>query len=157
MSLRTDCSAMESIPLRLMIIAVVAALSIVPAAEALETLKTRDFVRRATLEVERVIAAAQIVGVEGPGSVRTVSLDFGGGGSARFKCLDIGDGAGGTNVSAAVLSLTTGARIFRSASDPPVCLRSAQGGVVHVSTPVVKLRLSCELADSTSFVLVELV
>ena len=157
MRIRSDCSALESIPLRLMIIAVVAALSVVPAAEALETLESKDFVRRAVLQLECVISTAQVLAIEGPGSVRTVLLDFGGGGSVRFDSISIGDREGGSNMSSAILTLSSGARIVRSASDPPVCMRSPEGHAVHLETPAAKLRFSCELLNATWYVLVEVV
>jgi len=157
MSIRADNSALESIPLRLLIIAVVAALSLVPAGEALETLKSRDYVSRATAQLERIVSAAQIVAVEGPGSVRTLALEFTGSGSAQFRSLTIGDRVGGANMSAAVLILTNGARIVRWADDPPATLRSAVGAGLQVTAPVSRMRMSCGFENASWFVLVELV
>lgn len=155
MGLRHDCSALESIPLRLMIICVVASLSIVPAAEALETLKSRDYLRRVTLQLEQIVSAAEVVGVEGPGSARTISLDFTGGGSVRFQSLALGDRPGGPNSSSAVLTLSTGARIIRTASSPPTAIRSVQGSGLAMADSEAILRLSCQLENATWYVLVE--
>jgi len=146
---------LESVPLRLMIICVVAALSVVPAAEGLQEMKSRDFLRRATLELERTISAAEVVGVEGPGSVRTVALDFTGGVSQRFLSLSVGDRQGGPNESTIIMKLTSGATVLKSASEPPACLRSSAGESLVITDPEPTIRLSCQLENCSWFVLVE--
>lgn len=108
MSLRHDRSGLESLPLKLMIVAVVASLSIIPASEALDSLRVRDFARKAELQLDLVIGTAQVVGIEGPGSVRTLDLDLDGGTRMRFASLSIGDHRGGANMSSVVLRFVGG-------------------------------------------------
>lgn len=155
MTLRGDDSALESIPLRLMIVCIVAALSVVPAAEALQDLKSKDFVRRAALGLDQLVAAAEIVGTEGPGSVRTLSFDFGCRGPNKFQSLSIGDREGGPNATAVILELSTGAKMVRCANEPPVLLRSASGIGLTIFDPAPTIRLSCRLDGNTWHVLVE--
>jgi hypothetical protein len=155
MSLRHDRSGLESLPLKLMIVAVVASLSIIPASEALDSLRVRDFARRAELQLDLVIATAQVVGIEGPGSVRTLDLDLDGGTRMRFASLSIGDHRGGANMSSVVLRFVGGGLTVRSASNPPVWMTGLGGESLVIETPRFKLTLSCMLDNRTCSILLE--
>jgi len=137
----------ESIPLRLMIVAVVVALSVLPASEALDTFRNRDLIRRAALELDSMIAVAQSMAIEGPGNVRTLTFDLRGDGSLRFDRVVIGDSDDGPNMSSAVLRFTNGAVLSRSANEPSVWLRSASGCALTIDSPVFELRLESVLED----------
>jgi len=155
MRLCRDCGGLESIPLKLMIVAVVASLSVIPASRALQGLENRDFVRRACLELELIIATAQMLTTEGPGSVRTITLDFRGDGSLRPDSLTIGDRVGGPNASSAVLRLGNCATIIRSASDPSTMIIGPGRTAFATSSFVLDLRMVAMLGNRTVFVLVE--
>jgi hypothetical protein len=75
MRLKLDIGALESLPLKLMIVAMVACMSVIPAGQALDELRDRDYVARAKLQLETVISAAQMLMIDGPGGVRTLRLD----------------------------------------------------------------------------------
>lgn len=136
---------MESIPLRLMIVAVVASVSIVPAANALQTLEDKEFLRRAGAQLDMVVACAQVVAIQGVGNVRTLELDFSGDSSIRFARLSFGDFEGGAYMSSVVLELSTGAKLVRTCSDPAVWICSGTFGPLEVSTQAFDLRLETEL------------
>jgi hypothetical protein len=155
MSLRQDRFGLESLPLKLMVVAVVASLSIIPASEALDSLRARDFARKAELQLGLVIGTAQVVGIEGPGSVRTLNIDLGGGSRARFASLSIGDHRGGANMSSAVLRLAGGGTTVRSASDPPVWMTDPDGESLVIDTPRFRLTLSCVFDNRTCHILLE--
>jgi hypothetical protein len=155
MSLRQDCSGLESLPLKLMIVAVVASLSIVPASEALDNLRVRDFARKAESQLDLIIGTAQVVGIEGPGSVRTLDLDLDGGTRLRFASLSMGDHRGGSNMSSVVLRFVGGGLAVRSASDPPVWMTGLDGEGLVIDTPRFKLTLSCMLYNRTCSILLE--
>ena len=157
MSFGNDRDALESLPLKLMIVAVVASLSIIPAGQALEGFRNRDLVTRAQLELESVISAAQTLMIDGPGGVRTLHLDFESSGSLAFDHLTIGDGRGGPNMSSAVLHLASGSKLIRTATEPEVWMTSESGNTLVIDTPACDLRLSAQLENRTAFVLVELV
>ncbi len=145
MSLVWDCQAVESVPIKLVIVAVVVSLSVVPAAEALDVLRNRDLVRRAAMELEELVTIAQVMAIQGPGNIRTLSVDLRGDGSLRFDRLTIGDSGQGPNVSSAILRFTNGAIVTRSAQEPPVWLRSVSGGALIVDQPIFELRLESVL------------
>lgn len=155
MSLRYDSSGLESLPLKLMIVAVVASLSIIPASEALDSLQVRDLARKAELQLDLIIGTAQVVGIEGPGSVRTLDLDLDGGTRMRFASLSAGDHKGGPNMSSIVLRFAGGGSTVRSASDPPVWMTGLDGESLVVDIPKFKLRLSCVLDNRTCHILLE--
>ena len=155
MRLRHDRSGLESLPLKLMIVAVVASLSIIPASEALDSLRVRDFARKAELQLDLVIGTAQVVGIEGPGSVRTLDLDLDGGTRMRFASLSIGDHRGGANMSSVVLRFVGGGTTVRSASNPPVWMTGLDGEGLVIDTPRFKLTLSCMLDNRTCSILLE--
>lgn len=155
MSLRHDRSGLESLPLKLMIVAVVASLSIIPASEALDSLRVRDFARKAELQLDLVIGTAQVVGIEGPGSVRTLDLDLDGGTRMRFASLSIGDHRGGANMSSVVLRFVGGGSTVRSASNPPVWMTGLDGESLVIDAPRFKLTLSCMLDNRTCSILLE--
>jgi len=157
MRLREDFSALESLPLKLMIVAVVVSLSVVPAAEALGNLRNKDFVNRAGAQVEMIADSAQELMMEGPGGVRTLSLDFSGKGSLRFESIAIGDWEGGRNMSSVVLSLRNGAHIIDIIDDPPTWLRGPDGGPVDVRDTSFELRLTCSIEGRSAYVLAEVV
>ena len=91
-----------------MIVAIVASLSIIPAGQALEGMRNRDFFRKAELQLQTIISTAEILAINGPGNVRTIALDFSGGGSVRFERLLIGDTRGGANMTCVILTTTSG-------------------------------------------------
>jgi hypothetical protein len=153
MRLRSDGTGLESIPLKLMIVAIVASLSIIPASRALQGLENRDFVRRAGLGLDLIISTAQTLSIEGPGGVRTISLDLRGGGSLRPECLTVGDRVGGPNSSSTILRLTNSATIVRSAFDPPAIMVGWRAFVTN--SLVLDLRMSATLQNRTIYVLVE--
>lgn len=157
MRLRTDCTGLESLPMRLMVVAVVVSLSVVPAAKALDSFEKREFILRASAAVERILAAAQILTVEGPGSARTLELDLSGGGSVGFESISIGDRVGGPNMSSVVLRLSTGAAIVRTASEPAVVLTGPDMAALSVTEPHFELRLSGHLDGGDVVVLAEVV
>lgn len=157
MAVRDDCRAVESLPLRLMIVAVVACLSVLPASDALDSFRNRDLVRRAALELEELVTVAQVMAVHGPGNVRTLSLDLRGDGSLRFDRLMIGDSSGGPNMSSAVLRFDNGAVMSRSALEPAVWLRSESGDRLTVDSPVTQLRMEAVFEEGVLSIVVEAV
>lgn len=142
-------------PLRLMIVAVVVSMSIIPASEALETLRDGDFVRRAEAQLDGLIATAEVLAIEGPGGVRTVNLDFSSGGSLRFISMVIGDSEMGPNASAVVLRLSNGGTMVRCAEDPPVAMSDNQSSGLLIESSACCLRLSCHITGSHPLVMVE--
>jgi hypothetical protein len=157
MSLRTDSRGLESLPLKLMIIAVVASLSIVPAAEALNNLRNKDFVNRAELQLDTIVSTAQLLAVGGPGGVRTMELDFASEGSIAFERLVIGDGEGRANMSSVVLRFTNGAVMIKTCSDPPVWLRTKDDRGLVIDSPRLGLRMSAQIDGRTEYIRVEVV
>jgi hypothetical protein len=157
MNLLEDRNGLESIPLKLMIVVIVASLSVVPAGQALEGFRNRDFVARAELALESIISTAQSLMIDGPGGVRTLHLDFEGAGHTRFESVSIGDCRGGPNMSAVILHLAGGASIIRTATEPEIWIRAPSGGALMITYPVCDLRLSTQLSDRAAFVLAELV
>ncbi len=157
MSLKGDRDGLESLPLKLMIVALVATMSVVPASQALESFKNRDFVARAQLELESIISAAQTLTIEGPGSVRTLHLDFRGDGSMAFDRLSIGDGRGGPNISSVVLRMTGGGILASTADEPAVWMTSTSMTSLTVDSPRCDLRLCARLDGRTAYVLAEVV
>lgn len=155
MGLREDRRAVESIPLRLMIVAVIVSLSILPAAGALDTFRNRDLVRRAAMELDEMMAVAQVMAIQGPGNVRTLTFDLRGDGSLRFDKLTIGDSVGGPNMSSVVLRFTNGAVLARSALEPAVWLRSGSGGALTVDSPFFQLRLESVLEEHALSIVAE--
>jgi hypothetical protein len=157
MPFRDDRDALESLPLKLIIVAVVATMSVVPAGQALESFRNRDFMARAQIELETIISAAQRLMLEGPGSVRTIHLDFRGDGSMSFGRLTIGDARGGPNMSAAVLRLSGGSILVRTASEPAVWMAGGSMDSLIVDAPTCDLRLSTTFDGRKAFVLMEMV
>ncbi|OGS42895.1 MAG: hypothetical protein A3K67_06315 [Euryarchaeota archaeon RBG_16_62_10] len=155
MRIRSDLDGLESLPLRLMIVAVVATMSVVPAATMLETLQAKEFMNRAALQLEKIVSAVQVLAIEGPGGVRTLSLEFGSQGELRFRGLVMGDDQGGPNMSSVQLLLSNGARMVRTSSEPPVWLRDASGHGLTVSAPACDLRLSAVLEDGLLSIVAE--
>lgn len=155
MRLRDDREGLESLPLRLMIVAVVATMSVVPAAEMLGSLQDREFMNRAIVQLDGIVSAAQVLAIEGPGGIRTIPLEFGSSGDLRFRGLVVGDGEEGPNMSSVQLLLSNGARAIRTADEPAVWLRGASGHGLAVSSPVCDLRLSAVLGDSGLYILAE--
>lgn len=138
-----------------MIVAIVASMSVMPAAEALESLRNGDFLRRAEAQLEVVISTAEVLAIEGPGGARVIELDFGSEGSLGFRSMMVGDSDGGPNVSAVVLRLSNGGTIVRFADDPPVMMTSPGGCGLLIASCSCTLRLSCEMCDAFPRVLVE--
>jgi hypothetical protein len=152
MRIESDSSGLESIPLKLMIIAVIAALSIVPAANALENLEDRDFLRRAEAQLDRILATVEILGVQGPGSLRVLDLDFSSGGSLRFLELTLGDTLGGPRASSVVLTLSTGAKVVKQADDPPVEMSVGGDECLIIRSELSSIRMECVLETAHWYV-----
>jgi len=155
MKLSKDPGAVETIPLRLMIVAVVAALSVLPAAQALETLKTKEFLARAAQQLDSIIEVAEVLSIEGPGSVRTLSLDFSSSGHLGLERLSIGGEAEDANSSSVVLELTNGGKLVRTLSHEEIPISASEGGPVVVWGARFDLRMSAEFEDGTIWILAE--
>ncbi len=155
MSLSHDHAALESLPLKLLVVAVVASLSIIPAAEALEGMRTHEFIRKAEAQLAEIVACAEILMVNGPGNVRTISLDFSVDGKAGFSHLTLGDTKDGANCSSVILELRNGAHMIRTADQPSAWLSSANGSGLEISSPVFDLRMSALLLEQRPYILVE--
>lgn len=157
MSMRSDDSGLESIPLKLMIVAVVATMSVLPAAQALTGLETREFARRADLQLDMIVTTAQVLTVQGPGNVRTLALDFTTDAQLGLHELRVGDRIKSPNSSSVILVLNNGAVMGRVASDPPCALCSRNMATLIVRQPDFDLRMVAVLENRTTVVLVELV
>ena len=118
--------ALESLPLRLMIVAIVAGMSIGPAASALQVLEDRSFVHRCEIELERLISASQAVAMEGTGSKRTVDVDLSSEGRLRVTRVMVGDAWGGPWMTSIVLEFSSGRRMIGSVDQPFVWLASLE-------------------------------
>lgn len=154
MRLSRDEGALEALPLRLMIVAVVAAMSIAPAAEALEVLQDRDFVSRARLAMDRVVHTAQMLSMQGPGAARTVDMDLSSEGSLRALRLVVGDRPGGAYANAVVLELSSGGRLISLATDPAVDMCSVYLQGLRVDSERFSLRMEVRQADGALLVCV---
>lgn len=157
MGFSKDHDALESLPLRLLIIALVAGMSVVPAAQALEALEDRDFLSRAGIVMDKVVHTAQMLSMQGPGASRTVELDLSSGGSLRAVRLVVGDSPEGPYANVLVLELSSGAKMVRMALDPPVRMSSQFGAGLEVGSERFSLRLETHMADGPCIVLVEVV
>ena len=157
MPIRADCRGLESLPLKLSIIAVVALLSIVPASQALDNLRNKDFVNRAELQLSAIISAAQSLTIGGPGGARTIALDFTNHGSVAFERMVIGGSRGEANMSSVVLKFTNGAVMVTTCSDPPVWMRGTDGHGLAVELPKLDLKMSAQMDGRTEYILVEVV
>lgn len=152
MRLSGDQRALESFPLRLMIVAVVAAMSIAPAAEALESIQDRDFVSRAGLMMDKVVYAAQMLVMQGPGASRTVELDLSSEGGLSATRVTVGDAPGGPYENAVVLELSTGAKLVKLAQDPPAGMTSAYGRGLEVELCRFSLVMEAFISDGECLV-----
>jgi hypothetical protein len=153
MRLRDDADGLESIPLKLMIVSVVAAMSVVPAANALEMLRDRDFLSRATATLDRLMWTAEILSMNGPGAARTVALDFESEGEVRFSTLTLGDRPDGPNSSAIVLRMTNGLSIIRLAESPHTVIMGRDGSGLEISAEKSMLRMEACLADGVHVIM----
>ena len=150
-----DCAGLESLPLKLMIVAIVASLSIIPAAQALESMKNRDLFRKAEIQLGMIISSAEILAINGPGNIKTIALDFSGGGSLKFERLFIGDARDGANMTCVILRTTSGGAMIKSANEPAVWMTSPNQQRLEISVPTFNLRLTSMIMDSTTFVQAE--
>jgi len=152
-----DDRALESLPLKLSIVAVVASMSVLPAAKALDGLETREFVKRVEMQLDRVVTAAQILTVQGPGNVRTLSLDFRSAANIAFEQLRVGDRPDGPNSSSASVLLNNGGIMTRIATDPGCVICSENRTAFVAGQPEFGLRMTAVLDNRTIIVLVEMV
>ena len=157
MRISQDKRAVEALPLRIVIIAIIAAVSIVPAADALESLRQSEFLKRAEHQLDVITSTAETLVMEGPGSARTLALDFGSYGRARFSLLILGDALGEPGMARVMLVLSTGSKMLSIADDPPAWIRGEGGSRLIIQTPVFDLRLECTLDGGMDYVLVQVV
>ena len=140
-----------------MIVAIVASLSIVPAADALQNLKNKEFLTRAEVQLEMIISAAQTLAIEGPGGIQTIEIDFASDGSIKFERITIGDAKGGPNMSSVVLAFSNGGRMTKTALDPPVWMTSLSNRELTIASSTFTLRMTADLEGRNEFLLVEMV
>ena len=157
MVLRSDHDGLESLPLKLMIVAAVASLSIVPASEALDNMRIKDLLNRAELQLDSLISTAKLLATGGPGGARTVQLDFTSDCRLAFERIVIGDGKGGPNMSSIVLSFTNGAVMVKTCLDPSVWMRDGDGHELVIESACSEVRLSAQVDGSAMFILAEAV
>ena len=156
-AIKTDQSALEALPLRLLIVAVVAGLSVVPAASALQTLQDRSFLDRCAVQLESIVNTAQVISLEGFGSMRTIDLDFRSDGSLRMNRLGIGGGWMDPTLSSVVLELSSGRKLIRSADEPFVWLATESNECLETSSPLFTLTLTASRLDGGPLVVCEVI
>jgi hypothetical protein len=157
MPIGRDRRAVEAIPLRLLIVAVVACMSVVPAAGALQSLQDRSFLDRCTIQLETIVATAQVVALEGLGARRTVDVDLASEGPLRMSSLAIGGPWMDPHMSSAVLELSSGRRLIRQAEEPFAWLASESLDMLVVRSPVFELSLMASESEGEGLVLCEVV
>ncbi len=157
MRIREDDRALEALPLRLMIVAIVAAMSIVPATEALNTVRDREFLIRAELQLEEIIASAQRLSMQGPGSIDHIDLDFSSAGRMRLQSLNIGDSIGGAYECSVVLELVSGAQIVRTASSPPAMITSQGDESLEICSEICTIRMVGGVIDGRQCIIAEVI
>lgn len=157
MSIKRNHDALESLPLKMMIVAIVASMSVIPAGQALDGFRNRDYMTRIQLQLDGVISAAQTLMIEGPGGVRTLHFDFKKDGQMGFEGLSIGDERGGPNMSSVILRLAGGGMVVKTATEPQVWMMGNSGSALTIFNPAFDLRLSAQLGNRTAYVLMELV
>ena len=135
-----------------MVVSVVAVLSVLPAAEALDTLRDRAFTDRCAVQLGKVVSLAQIVSMEGAGASRVLRLDFRSEGALSMQSLSIGGGPGDPYMASIALELSSGARMIRSAEEPFVWMASETLGAVEVHSAVFDLRMSATWHEGVEFV-----
>ena len=152
-----DDNGLESLPLRLMIVAVVAGMSIAPAAEALKTLTSQSFLQRCEAELEGLIRSSQSVLMEGAGSSRMLGLNLASDGHVRVEMVAIGGERGSPYMACVMLHLSNGNSIIRSAIAPPVWLASSDLGRLEVASDRFDLSLTWSLHESGPVIVCEVV
>ncbi len=157
MTVAWDERGLESLPLKLVIVAIIATMSVVPAGQTLDAFRDRDYMTRAEVQLESIVSAAETLLVEGPGAVRTLHLDFERQGRAGFESLSVGDRRGGPNMSLVILRTIGGAIMIRGASEPQVWLMGASGSSLDILILSFAVRLSAQLDGRMPYVLAELV
>jgi len=157
MTVRWDSEGLESIPLKLIIVAVVATMSVLPAAQALSGLESRDFVRRAGVQMDRLATLSQVLTVQGPGNVRTVDLDFSSESRLAFEQFMFGDEPRGANESRVMLVLNNGGIIVRLASEPPCTICAEDRGPFVSNQATFSIRMTSVFEDNRTIVLVGMV
>ncbi len=154
--LRTDIAGVESLPMKLIIVAVVATMSVVPAAQALSGLENREFARRSEIQLELIVTAAQVLTVQGPGNARTLSIDFSTNGKLGFDRFTIGDRVGGPNSSSVILAFNNGAVMIRIADDPGCVICTSDMVGLTCTQCEFNLRMVAVLGNRTTLIVVEL-
>jgi len=140
--LRRDSKAVESLPLRLMIVSLVVSMAVMPAAEALDGMRTREFLRRAELQLDQILGSVQTLYLQGPGAARTINLDFSSEGRATFSFLALGDEPGGPNASVARLVLSDGRELARVAKETAAQVSGPDDQGLTIGTDRFGLRLT---------------
>ena len=145
MCLQEDEEGLVSLPLKLLVISVVATMSIIPAADALESMHYKEFVSRCSAQLQGIIRTCQLLSVEGPGAARGVTLDLRSQGTPGMACLSIGGGYGRPGMCSAVLELSNGNRIIATAEQPSVWICSEELEVLLVYSCLLELRFECTI------------
>jgi len=154
---RRDSRAVESLPLRLMIISIVVSMAVVPAAEALDGMRAREFLRRAELQLDQVLGTVQTIYLQGPGAARTINLDFSSESRTRFSFLALGDAQGGPNASVARMVLSDGREFVRAAQETGAQVSGPDNRGLVISTERFGLRLVHVLGESGPMVRAQVV
>ena len=157
MSLRRDRHALESLPLRLMVVAIVAGLSVIPAAGALDALRDRSFLDRCSLQLNAIVSTAEVVGIEGTGARRSVEVDLSSDGALRAVELAIGGGPGEPTRSSIILELSSGRRMICQADEPFTWLASPAHERLVTSSASFTLVMSGAESEGERLVICEVV
>ena len=138
-----------------MIVAIVAGLSIGPAAGALHALEDRSFLHKCEIELQRLICTSQAVAMEGVGSSRVVDIDLSSNGRLRMISLTIGGERGDPWMASTVLELSSGRQMIRSASEPFVWIASTDLDQLVIGSTVFRALLHYDIVDGRSLVICE--
>ena len=132
MTLNSDSFAVEGLPLKLIITALVLSITIPASVNALQAYDRMQAQENVRSEVEHLALAARQVYLGGTGSQRAIQFNPDGGMFYKLDWISIGDAPGGQNESAIFYCFGDSSTRAILISNPQVPLRGEDGDAVHL-------------------------
>lgn len=147
MRLWQNTLGIEGVPLKLMIVAIILAIT-VPL--IFSSLRAYDFSRveqELIAELDEFVATVRMIYTSGPGNSALIMFDVPEGSFAKVECVRMGDALGGTMSSVVGHQLRGRQEVLRLIENPNVPLTSSDNDTLELLMGHHEIRAECELSS----------
>ena len=147
MPLSCDCRGIEGVPIKLLIVAIVLAITVPLIFSALRGFDRARVEQDLEAELEEFVSMVQVIYTSGPGNSVTIEFDIPGGAFTRVETVSFGDVPGGSMSSVIRYRLQGRAESWMVLENPNVPMTGLDNVPLEVASGHYEILAECLVAD----------